>query len=192
MLGNVQWCTLTVSLILIFSLVTWKYGSAHHASASTNRNCCAMLPSIMSTTQHQCNDMFTPNLKSLVIIFPSLLCPFFCLCSKWTCCGSAKNFGQHWLCSLQLFYQSVSSDFVPILISSVFIELSICILEFLLVHPCRAYWQVWDSNLWCSSTQGGLPSCCRIWRGWVVEPILHQTLKLWNWIDILSVGIVKF
>jgi hypothetical protein len=104
-----------------------------------------VLPSIMSTIQHQCNDVFTPHLISLVIIFPSLLCPFFCLCSRLTCCGSAKNFGQHWLCSLQIFYQSVSSDFVPILISSVLVELSICILEFLLVHSLqRVYWQAWD------------------------------------------------
>jgi hypothetical protein len=76
---------------------------------------------------------------------PSLLCLFFCLCSRLTCCGSAKNFGQHWLCSLQIFYQSVSSDFVPILISSVLVELSICVLEFLLVHSLqRVYWQAWD------------------------------------------------
>jgi hypothetical protein len=36
-----------------------------------------VLPSIMSTIQHQCNDMFTSHLMSLV--FPSLLCAFFCL-----------------------------------------------------------------------------------------------------------------
>ncbi len=138
-LGDVQWCTLTVSLILNFSPVTWKYGSAYQASASTKRNCCAVLPSIMSTIQHQCKDIFTPHVISLVIISVH---PF--ASSRLTCCGSAKNFGQHWLCSLQLFYQSVSSDFVPILISSVLIELSICVLEFLLVHPYRAYWQAWD------------------------------------------------
>jgi len=78
-LGDVQWCTLTVSLILNFSPVNWKYGSAYQAFASAKRNCCAVLPRIMTTIQHQCNDMFTPHLVSLIIIFPSLLCPFFCL-----------------------------------------------------------------------------------------------------------------
>jgi hypothetical protein len=44
------------------------------------------------------------------------------------------------------------------------------------------------SNLWCSSTQGGLP----MWRGWVES---QNYIKPWNFedqIDILSVGIVNF
>jgi hypothetical protein len=58
------------------------------------------------------------------------------------------------------------------------VELSIWVLELLLVHPYRV--NVAGMRFSNLSTQGGLPRCCRIWRGWVVEPILHQTLKFWN------------
>jgi hypothetical protein len=39
------------------------------------------------------------------------------------------------------------------------------------------------SNLWWSSTQGGLPRCWRMWRALVVKPKLYQTLEFWrsNW-----------
>jgi len=98
--------------------------------------------------------------------------------SRLTCCGSAKNCEQHWLCSLQLFYQSVSSDFVPILISSVLIELSICVLELLLVHPYRAYWQAWQFPIY------GAALCRVVYQdavkyeeaGWLSQ----YSIKPWN------------
>jgi hypothetical protein len=115
------------------------------------------------------------HLSSSLLIFSSLVYPFFWLCSRFTH-GSVKSSGQHCLYSLQLFSQSVSSDVEPSWIFSL-AELS-WVLEFLLIHPYRANLAgMRFSNLWCSSTQGGLPRCCIVWRGWEFS---QYSIKTWN------------
>ncbi len=108
-----------------------------------------------------------------------LHCP---LSSRMHALGSI--FIKHCLCNPHPFYQSDSSVFAAFIISSVLVELCVCLLELLFTHPYRANLAGMQfSNLWCSCTQVGLPRCWRMWRGWVVKPKLYQTLEFWrsNW-----------
>jgi len=127
--------SILVSLNIVLKTLQCKMTATHHDFIAIFKACC---------------------LENWILLQHCLLhCP---LSSRMHALVSI--FIKHCLCNPHPFYQSDTSVFATFIISSVLVELCVCLLELLFTYPYRANLVGMQfSNLWCSSTQGGLPRC---------------------------------